>query len=810
MSLLPPPPAPQQQRRAVGAPAARGRGLYSDAVGLHPDVRIEPSRHPTTSVGLHDGPKFAPQHRAVAAPAALDIGAMVAARLSTPEPVLSTATEFDGTFDEPKPKAAPAEPMSAEPEPAEPAPATRRGSMVAARLSAGYKEMNEEDKLTGMDAYDYGMFSNVASYALETKQKKTLFGKKKETTSTVYFKTDDKPVARSVVLEDDKHKLPNDTHGIALVATVDKNWKGDRFQVDKVDKVKVFGTGAVNKYPVAYNAKHGELMTPAYAIYEDLREGWVKSFELTKPDGNHDVDHVEMLGGRFVDKKKTKYKLDGEGLHVSKETVPLENIVPAVAKLQNDAQTHTTFTTGARGGTTKSEEGPSDLSMGSAETVSIEEAKNIDYIAHLVGDGFLTYLKTSLARDPDDGEALEELKKTAADNGDELDRPFVIPVDSGYSSTDAGAKQYLEELGFVGVGKLETLSGLLVVPMPTPADAGDGDRKKIFGNDKGLAKMRWERIFPGEFAPLMPVAGQGNQYLDVNVLEEGKYELQDEYGKLLYGTLTPRATPDNKYQDGDERKDSLATLGQKLAEQTVALSAKKKGEDLEPLKAEIEATKTAMRTIQTQLEQIWGSAPRPPLRAKPSDADMTFTLNDEYSRRKFACAVFGLHAAPGGEMKISKRPLLMPRVSNEPISVAHIQRIWALGPAAADETKPAGGGVELHNALPMAMRGEGLDLRFLWCAMKIAQRCMNNAMGVTRKSSVGNVLVGLKGNKSISTETKSKYRMLLGVENYADATKSRDEMKIAEAGDACCAEMDFADFEELSEAAQLALLEDQL
>ena len=800
MSLLPPPPAPQQQRHAVGAPAARGRGLYSDAVGLHPDVRIEPSLHPTTSVGLHDGPKFAPQHRAVAAPAALDIGAMVAARLSTPEPVLSTATtEFDGTYDEPKSKAAPAEPMSAEPE-----PATRRGSMVAARLSAGYKEMNEEDKLTGMDAYDYGMFSNEASYALETKQKKTLFGKKKETTSTVYFKMDNKPVARSVVLEDKKHKLPNDTHGIALVATVDKNWKGDRFQVDKVDKVKVFGTGAVNKYPVAYNAKHNELMTVAYAVYEDLRKGWVESFKLTKPDGKHDVDNVEMLGGRFVDKKKTKYKLDGEGLHVSKETVTLENIVPAVAKLQNDAQTHTTFTTGARGGTTKSdEEGPSDLSMGSAETVSIEEAKNIDYIAHLVGDGFLTYLKTSLARDPDNDAALEELKKTAADNGDELDRPFVIPVDSGYSTKDVGARKYLEELGFVGVGKLETLSGLLVVPMPTPADAGAEDRQKIFGNSAGLAKMRWERIFPGEFAPLMPVAGQGNQYLDVNVLKEGKYELQDEYGKLLYGTLMPKVTPDNKYQDGDVRQDSLATLGQKLAEQTVALSAKKKGEELEAQKAEIEETKATMRTIQTQLEQIWG-APRPPLRAKPSGADMTFTLNDEYSRRKFACAVFGLHAAPGGEMKISKRPLLMPRVSNEPISVAHIQRIWALGPAAADETKPAGGGVELHNALPMAMRGEGLDLRFLWCAMKIAQRCMNNAMGVTRKSSVGNVLVGLKGNKSISTETKSKYRMLLGVENYADATKSRDEMKV---GEDCCDEMDF---EELSEAAQLALLEDQL
>ena len=106
----------------------------------------------------------------------------------------------------------------------------------------------------------------------------------------------------------------------------------------------------------------------------------------------------------------------------------------------------------------------------------------------------------------------------------------------------------------------------------------------------------------------------------------------------------------------------------------------------------------------------------------------------------------------------------------------------------------------------MGMRGEGFDLRFLWCAMKIAQRCMNAAMGVTRKSGLGNRLVGLKGNTSISTETKSKYRMLLGVEHYYNATMSRGELKVGEAVD----EVDFLDFEELSEEAQLALLEDQL
>lgn len=60
--------------------------LRSDAVGLKPGLAFATSAHPTRSVSLHEGPAFAPQHRAVRAATSgkLDIDAMVRARMETP------------------------------------------------------------------------------------------------------------------------------------------------------------------------------------------------------------------------------------------------------------------------------------------------------------------------------------------------------------------------------------------------------------------------------------------------------------------------------------------------------------------------------------------------------------------------------------------------------------------------------------------------------------------------------------------------------------------------------------------------------
>ena len=329
--------------------------------------------------------------------------------------------------------------------------------------------------------------------------------------------------------------------------------------------------------------------------------------------------------------KGNTFKLAGKNLHVTDpETKPLENIIPAVAKLQHDAQRHTVFTPSELGGQSTEHEGPSDLCMGSAATVPIATAKTTAYIAKLVGDGFLDYLAESLARNPENPADLTNIKDSQQ-NG-ELDRPFVIPVDSTYRPKNTtGPMQYLNELGFEGQTGLKTLSGLLVVPMPTPANYGNGAREAIFGRDDGTAKLRWERIFQGEFAPLMPGTDAGNKYPEV-AIANSKYDLQDDYGKLLYGTLTPEETPDFKYEEG---KESLVTLGQQFA-------AAKDEEKINSIKSQ-------MDEIKKQLKELWGNGK--PLAAKDARADMTFTMKDEALRKKFACAVFGLHATSAGQWR---------------------------------------------------------------------------------------------------------------------------------------------------------------
>ena len=244
------------------------------------------------------------------------------------------------------------------------------------------------------------------------------------------------------------------------------------------------------------------------------------------------------------------------------ETKPLENIIPAVAKLQHDAQRHTVFTPSELGGQSTEHEGPSDLCMGSAATVPIATAKTTAYIKELVGDSFLDYLAESLARNPDEPADLTKIKESqqmaswTAHSSSRWTRRTVPKTRPGAMSTSTSSASRATGL--------KTLSGLLVVPMPTPAKNGDADRKAIFGRDDGTAKLRWERIFQGEFAPLMPGTDAGNKYPEV-AIANSKYDLQDDYGKLLYGTLTPEKTPDFKYEEEGKPKESLVTLGQQFA-----------------------------------------------------------------------------------------------------------------------------------------------------------------------------------------------------------------------------------------------------
>jgi len=837
MSLLPPPPAPQQQRRAVGAPPSRGRGLYSDAIGLHPDVRIEPSLHPTTSVGLHDGPKFAPQHRAVAAPAALDIDAMVAARLSTGAGEKGDQPNPERRIDKYKKN-----PMAstfrnrAPRKDDEAASAVRRAASGAAgaiasgimgaysRASEGLKEMNAEDKLTGMDAYDYGMFSNVESYELTTKKNKK---------TTVYFKKDGAPMARSVIVPKE-NALPNGDHGIALLATVDKSWKTGRFHVDKVDKVKVFGTGKTEDYPYAVNSAHRELQNGTGTFYKDARNKW---FGKIKALGEESIERMGGKNGKLTGGTLTRVRDSAD--------TPGESFVLSVAKLQNDAQTHTVYNYTGTGTLEQTASGPHDLCMGSAETVPVANAPA--HIKALVGDHFLMMLAREVGVDPSN-----ESTRNDFNQQEELDKPYVIPVASKYNQTSVEL-QDLESLGFVG-GSLHALSGLLVVPTPNPAVAsGEAAWSTLLG---GNAKKEgekthlchWSRFFPGQFAPLMPV---GSQEYDgvVKVRDQSgklQYDLKDEYGQHLYGTKMPGENADQMYGSSH----SLASYGAIVtaltyaaADALVSFSAeevqdrqkqkpvalddpegylKREKDPKAKYTIEMEVQRTVVlpdliATKSQALHTMWGDTK--PLDAPPAATDLTFNWTKEYAQSKFACAVLGLYHGDNG-LEISKHALMMPRqfsqglakdVAPEPISVRSMPKIWLHD------------GEHLHNALPKAMRGDGLDLRFLWCAMKLTQRCMNASLGSVHVSGVSSALSSLKGNKSVSTETKSKYRMLLSSRNYMDASKSLDgeraksfvlstfgrkkSQPAGESADACCDAEPFADYDELPDELREALME---
>lgn len=855
MSLLPPPPAPQQQRRAVGAavgaaPPSRGRGLYSDAVGLRPDVRIEPSRHPTTSVGLHDGPKFAPQHRAVAAPAALDIDAMVAARLSATgagdKPnAMRRPDLYKSMPADPAPAAANRASMFRNKAAARGADAARaaRGAARGAangiasgimgaynRASEGLKEMNAEDKLTGMDAYDYGMFSNVESYELLTKKKKT---------TTVYFKKEGAPMARSVIVPPD-NALPNGKHGIALLATVDKSWKTDRFHVDKGDKVKVFGTGKTEDYPYAVNSVHRELQNGAGTFYEDARNKW---FEKITAGGEESIQRMGGKNGKLTGGTLTRVRDSAD--------TPGEAFVLSVAKLQHDAQTHTVYNYTNQGTQEQTASGPHDLCMGSAATVPVANAPA--HIKALVGDYFLTLVGNEVGVDPSDQSA-----RAALNEQDELDKPYVIPVASQYDQTRVEF-QDLKSLGFVG-GSLHALSGLLVVPTPNPGDeSGKAAWSTLLGGNANEGEKthlcHWSRFFPGQFAPLMPVGSQEYDGVEKVPGEDGRlqYDLKDEYGQHLYGTKIPGKNANQMYGSSH----SLASYGAIVtaltyaaADALVSFSAEevKTRQEADPvaldhpegylkreqdpkakytIEMEVQRTVVLPNLIATKsqaLHEMWGDTK--PLDAPPSKTDLTFNWTQGYAQSKFACAVLGLYHGANG-LEISKHALMMPRqfsqglakdVAPEPISVRSMPKIWLHD------------GEHLHNALPNAMRGDGLDLRFLWCAMKLTQRCMNASLGSVRVSGVSSALSSLKGNKSISTETKSKYRMLLSSRNYMDASQSLDGERAksfvlstfgrkktkayGESADDCCGAEPFADYDELPDELREALVdamaEDQL
>ena len=180
---------------------------------------------------------------------------------------------------------------------------------------------------------------------------------------------------------------------------------------------------------------------------------------------------------------------------------------------------------------------------------------------------------------------------------------------------------------------------------------------------------------------------------------------------------------------------------------------------------------TAGRALQEVDHHKFGWRNRTPSQQLAEDNKAKATWKETVSgfEKKNNIAIYGLHldyqcfentttpkadCAPK-KIMISKHPLFIRPFGGSDVadfeapSPKDLMRIWTIGE-----------GNKLLNALPLALKGQGFDCRFLWAALKLAQRSFRTAQGKA-KPGVKQVL-NIKGGK-VTTATRAKHRWLNGL-----------------------------------------------
>ena len=685
MSLLPPPPAPQQQRRPVRgsttSAAAAPRGLYSDAVGLRTGMSADALRHPTASVGLHDGPKFAPQHRAVAQHAPLDIGAMVAARLSLPEPEMDTAGDKKFMFNYGKKK-------KGEDSPAKEGPGVLERAASSVKdlakkgvdsVDAQWAAANKEDAITGMDKYDYTFIASKdslqASMVMSMKSKAMIkFGSRDKEDVTVKFGPDH---PRSAMFPE---MLKAGTSGsIALLATIDKTWdaKEEAFQIQSAqDKIKTFDAGDTYRIPPA-KGDNSFLVT-------GLRDHWAKT-----------VDGIVDTKNLLDYPKKVAALQDEAKMHV-------ERVDSSDVGKKDDV-----WVAGS----------PHPLSMGQAAMVAMKDA----HPAHLdafVGAGFLAHLQQKYMEAGRNKRANDN-EQPEVRNPDN-NTPFIIPIGSMYKDGSAAYKT-LKAADLKPDDDLRCVNALLVVKIPT----GTNPRlKEAFGlKDDEKINVEWSRIAPHQEAPVFTGPNE---------------KVVTDSFKDKYHTVANAARMNELLAEKEQRKkENDLAKNQKLSDE-------KQGE----------------------LNELLDEA----MKAYNADNKATWTETVIGFEQKNKIAIYGLHLdyrcfqkpemtlddCKGDGLLISKHPLFIRPFGGSDVEPAEapspkdLMRIWTIGD-----------GNKLVNALPLALKGQGFDCRFLWAALKLAQRSFRTAQGKAKPGA--KQVLNMKGGK-VTTATRAKHRWLNGLQ----------------------------------------------
>ena len=743
MSLLPPPPAAPQQRRPVRSiasataapPPSASRGLYSDAVGLRTGLSADALRHPISSVGLHDGPKFVPQHRPVAQHAPLDIGAMVAARLSLPEPEVDTAGgEKKYMFMYGKKKKGEGDGPGALPslEKQGSSMLDKAGSALQgakASMKDQWAAANKEDAITGMDKYDYTFIASTDSFkasmvmSMQSKSKRKALmaavgtGTTEKEDVDVKFGPDE---VRAAMFPDIKTSDPK-KGSIALLATIDKTWdeKEQAFKIQSAqDKIKTFD--ATDTYRIL----------PARDLNNSLVVKAIRDYWATTAHAKGIVDPKD-------DKTFSDYP-------------------KRVAALQDEAKEHIERVPSRVIGAKEDQWAPNSphpLSMGQAAMVAITDETRPAHIDALVGEPFLSYLKNTYMKA---GRNKRPNKDPEVVNPDS-NTPYIIPIGSRYNRKEKPSPAYttLKEAHLEPDDDLHCVNALLVVKLPAKSDARLRD---AFGLAQGAKiNVEWSRIAPHQ---------------ECHANDDVKEEFTDTY------------------QDTYLNASKAVEMNDLMAEkkQLEENNERKKNQQLPDDKKE-------------KLEQLLTDA----MNAYKTNSKATWKETIEGFEEKNHIAIYGLHLdyqcfedaekpveqCAGKGLLISKHPLFIRPFGGSDVepeqaaSPKDLMRIWTMDADGEGKSK-------LVNALPLALKGKGIDCRFLWAALKLAQRSFRTAKGKA-KPGVKQVL-NMKGGK-ITTATRAKHRWLHGLQ---DTTLSRGMTNASFEGDyddvfvGCC----FSDDEE--------------
>ena len=197
MSLRQPPADDANGRRRAAPPCAASvlagapvsGPLFSDAIGLMPGRSLDASHHPTTSVGLHAGPVFAPQHPTRSRPAdgGLDIHAMVAARrsdlgdlgdLGDLDDEEATGSWWDNMSGGAKRLSDKAKSLAGEAAKMAKGAAVKTKDAAKGAAKKKWDRFTNEDRITNMERYDYRVYSSqpLKNVMLKAGQGSVTFG----------------------------------------------------------------------------------------------------------------------------------------------------------------------------------------------------------------------------------------------------------------------------------------------------------------------------------------------------------------------------------------------------------------------------------------------------------------------------------------------------------------------------------------------------------------------------------------------------------------------------------------------------------